>query len=435
MDYKEKYEMALEGIQEILGSGEDSIKMSRLQLRLQGIFPELNKSEDERIRKAIHIYLDWLDGRKDYAPRGEYTIRDMIAWVEKQGEQKPTIIIPKFRVGDEIKTSNEESLTITKIDEKGYWSEDLFICSFEDSAKWDLVGKLVDKVEPKFHEGDWIIHQGTENIYQVVAIIDNQYQLKYGDNYTVQKCADVDRSARLWTIADAKDGDVLFTSSTASHETFIFKSIDEKGNAECYFAYDSEDGFREGKYHFIGRATNCKPATKEQRDTLIKAMADAGYEWDAEKKELKKIEQKPAWSEEDNEIIEELNSYVKNLDLLFESIKIGDTDILAREFREKVQSWLKSIKDKYVPQPKQEWSEEDETIIDNLVWAIANDRIRPQDRDDYCAWLKSLRPQKHWKPSDEQMKALESVIAMPPDGFGWESTLESLYNDLKKLKG
>ena len=31
-----------------------------------------------------------------------------------------------------------------------------------------------------------------------------------------------------------------------------------------------------------------KPATKEQCDTLMKEMNDAGYEWDAEKKELKK---------------------------------------------------------------------------------------------------------------------------------------------------
>ena len=49
---------------------------------------ELKESEDEKIRKAIHIYLDWLDGRKDYQPKGEYTIRDMIAWIEKQGKNK-----------------------------------------------------------------------------------------------------------------------------------------------------------------------------------------------------------------------------------------------------------------------------------------------------------------------------------------------------------
>ena len=54
------------------------------------VFPELKESEDERIRKAIHIYLDWLDGRKDYAPKGIYSIKDMIAWLERQGEKKPT---------------------------------------------------------------------------------------------------------------------------------------------------------------------------------------------------------------------------------------------------------------------------------------------------------------------------------------------------------
>lgn len=43
------------------------------------------ESEDERIRKATSIYLDWLNGRKDCAPRGEYSIRDMVAWLEKQG--------------------------------------------------------------------------------------------------------------------------------------------------------------------------------------------------------------------------------------------------------------------------------------------------------------------------------------------------------------
>ena len=37
-----------------------------------------------------------------------------------------------------------------------------------------------------------------------------------------------------------------------------------------------------------------KPATKIQRDTLLKAMSDAGYTFDFDKKELKKIGQKSA---------------------------------------------------------------------------------------------------------------------------------------------
>jgi hypothetical protein len=44
-------------------------------------------------------------------------------------------------------------------------------------------------------------------------------------------------------------------------------------------------------------------------------------------------------------------------------------------------------------------------------------------------WLKSIKPN-HWRPSEEQMEALETAIrcrAMP-----WEQ-LGTLYNDLKRL--
>ena len=76
-------------IREYLNNGEVDELYKNMLLNL---FPELKESEDERIRKAIHIYLDWLDGRnKDYQPKGDYSIKDMIAWLEKQGmEINPT---------------------------------------------------------------------------------------------------------------------------------------------------------------------------------------------------------------------------------------------------------------------------------------------------------------------------------------------------------
>lgn len=55
-------------------------------------------------------------------------------------EQKPVDKVePKFKVGDEIRTKNKESLIITRIDRWGYWSEDLFICNFDNADKWELV--------------------------------------------------------------------------------------------------------------------------------------------------------------------------------------------------------------------------------------------------------------------------------------------------------
>jgi hypothetical protein len=79
MDYEQKYKEAFERARIIHKYSSDLAEIKRMEC----VFPELRESEDERIRKAISIYLDWLDGRKDCAPRGEYSIRDMIAWLEK----------------------------------------------------------------------------------------------------------------------------------------------------------------------------------------------------------------------------------------------------------------------------------------------------------------------------------------------------------------
>jgi hypothetical protein len=74
------YEKTLETVKQMVEDGQVSQETAELY------FPELKESKDEKVRKAIHIYLDWLDGRKDYAPKGDYSIKDMIAWLEKQGD-------------------------------------------------------------------------------------------------------------------------------------------------------------------------------------------------------------------------------------------------------------------------------------------------------------------------------------------------------------
>lgn len=91
---------------------------------------------------------------------------------------------------------------------------------------------------------------------------------------------------------------------------------------------------------------------------------------------------------------------------------------------------------------KPAWSKEDKAHIDSLLKRlegmckpdaafISTEFAISEDED----WLKSLRPQSHWKPSDEQMKALEESIMFL--GTSWVSTrqfaLESLYQELKKL--
>lgn len=158
MDYEKKYKEALERARQLCAYPTTKPFISDLQ----DLFPELAESEDERIRKEIidlvrhsvnsmpadrfNERITWLEKQGAYGQREEcldcqfnYAGECKGSCAMKRGEQKSVIIIPKFRIGDEIKTSNEESLTITKIDEKGYWSKDLFICSFDDAAKWELI--------------------------------------------------------------------------------------------------------------------------------------------------------------------------------------------------------------------------------------------------------------------------------------------------------
>ena len=272
------------------------------------IFPELKEDDDERIKKEL---IQWVDEFPDIIWRGHYK-KDIIAWLEKQGKQKRQVHFPKFTF-DDILALQCCMVTVKNVQEDNELYEQLNLIhnKMYDAYRLGKQGetspilsnslntgkneqKTADKVEPKFKVGDWIISSvlGTARI---IGVNDsNEFQLEYTDGKQEFSSIDyVNYAYDKWTINNAKDGDVLFTSSSACSDTFVFKNIDEKGNAECYFAYDSEDGFTEGKYHFIGSASDCKPATKAQRDFLIKVMINAGYEWDSEKKELKKLDLVP----------------------------------------------------------------------------------------------------------------------------------------------
>ena len=159
------------------------------------------------------------------------------------------------------------------------------------------------------------------------------------------------------------------------------------------------------------------PATKEQRDLLFQKMNEAGYEWDAEHKQLKKINsvikmktpeeslgidsdtynkivdeciygdgnKNPAWSEDDEKNLEKTIWYVEK----------GGKLIFAK--LDKLVFWLKSLKDRVQPQPKQEWSEEDNIILSRIIadyersneeWFKAQNSL-PHGRK--ITWLKSLK--------------------------------------------
>lgn len=139
----------------------------------------------------------------------------------------------------------------------------------------------------------------------------------------------------------------------------------------------------------------------------------------------KQCEQKPVeWSEEDEHCIELL-------------LPIIDSSSLITKNRKKCKEFLKSLKDRVLPQPKQELSEEEKAIVDYLLQLIHDSHREPCTKGLIAfgaeAWLKSLRPQNHWKPSEEQMEALNKAKNSPANYYDIRLGLQSLYNDLKKL--
>ena len=141
----------------------------------------------------------------------------------------------------------------------------------------------------------------------------------------------------------------------------------------------------------------------------------------------KQKEKKPAeWSEEDEKMLNHV------ITTLAQNVARGS----AREDFEFLGSLPKRFS---IQQPKLEWGEEDKRAINRAVVALrayANGElpeILPSEILECADRLQSLRPQPHWKPSEEQMEALKEDIDFAPDTYKLRCTLMSLYNDLKKL--
>lgn len=380
-----------------LNNGED-IEVEAGTTTCEYIFPELKETKDEGIRGAI------IDHLKDN------NLTEWADWLEKQDT-----LIEEIKRREEllIKEREKETSSFSKLSLAGRIAmlEELLAFVNGNQGEW----KPVDKVEPKFHQGKWIVWQ--DKCYKVndngcgYELIDQNglsTSLEYGT---------IDENAHLWDITkDAKDGEVLCSGQII----LLFK---EWEYSDCNFviAYAGIDV--SGKLQITDKhwliSNYALPATKEQCDALTKAMNDAGYVFDFEKKELKKIEdeievpfaakgselqetayyipkgfhaeidddkvvikkgEKPTtWSEEDSARLQRI------IDFLWHNRK-GDTDTIYQQ--EQDIDWLKSLK----PQPKQDWSKEDKVMLDEIIDFFENGTVKLQhDLSLYASWLKSLK--------------------------------------------
>jgi hypothetical protein len=143
-------------------------------------------------------------------------------------------------------------------------------------------------------------------------------------------------------------------------------------------------------------------------------------------------EQKPAeWSKEDNVM---LNNIIWGVHM--RSIKPLD-EMDDRSKYEKYEDFLKSLPTRFSLRPKAEWSEEDDNMMNDLIsllWILqGSTNLIQGTASKYTNWLKSLRPQSHWKPSDEQMEWLESAVKLSTDKPHIHGIIISLYEQLKRI--
>lgn len=284
-----------------------------LKATLERIFPELKESEDDRMVKFIKNQL--FNIKKTITENYELDAKltKAICWLEIQCEQK--IKTPEESLGIDSDTYNKI------VDECIYGEQ-----------------KPIDKVEPKFKVGDWVVYCN-DDVDLITGIEENGYCIN-NSGYIPFICAS---DIRLWTIQDAKDCDVIAWDDSKC--IALFKNIYDEDSFNSYGFVGGCTGTFESRqsYHDIEGA---HPATKEQRYLLFQKMHEAGYEWDAEKKELIKIEQKPAWSEEDE----------RNLQGIIDEIEANknhapDYDVATYN---RFLSWLKSLKERYTCKPSDE---------------------------------------------------------------------------------
>ena len=291
-------------------------KVKYTQEVLEKYINSMSNKDDERLRKnCIHF----LELQKQHHA-ATFEIEECIDWLEKQGEQKPTL--PKWKYKKDNTPLLRDSIILNKyggVAKSPYGAivSDAWVLDYDELAKLPKE----EKIEPKFKAGDWVIFITSGSIYQVEKIENYEYTLRdiHGGSFCVSFSNE--KLIREWNIQDVKDGDVLSFYSEYKGNKMVQVGIIEKyvgKHGGCSNTFKIHVGVNWDNNLQIGRYMGCSdiyPATKEQRDLLSQKIKETGYEWDVDKKELKKLDLVP----NKKPILEGLKMKTYN------DINIGDT--------------------------------------------------------------------------------------------------------------
>jgi hypothetical protein len=163
--------------------------------------------------------------------------------------------------------------------------EKLFKAIKDNGYKWNEETKTLEKLnQPNFKVGNWVV-QGC-NILKIRCVGNEYYCFETVMGYAYDMLvSEMDSLYHLWTIQDAKDGDVLHSPS--HNLIWIYK--DNKHYYACVnMNYETENVAIDG---LICIPHDACPATKDEQTILFAKMKEADYKWNAETKTLEKLPQ------------------------------------------------------------------------------------------------------------------------------------------------
>jgi hypothetical protein len=377
MNYEKEYKEAFERARTI--HNEHRAQCADVMVK---VFPELCESEDEKIRKELIAFLNHY-----HTGQGKTVVydNDWISWLEKQGSQKS-----------------------------------------------------IEKVEPKFKVGDWVVHDmsdGRKVIRQIVNMTNKSYVLD-GEDFNTFYFNDLENDYHLWSIQDAKDGDVL----SAEKQPFIYNGKFTELKVGAYCGLDYLGNFVVSQYSQKCNWAcneNIRHTTEEQRDLLFQKMKEAGYEWDAEKKELKNIPN--ALEECEIEHIEHGKYYYCIKDYYTGGNKRVSKGEVVQALRGMSMMALGVKANEYfipvkcIVDARHAWSEEDERIYQSIM----DDTLQEnQLNGEQTNWLKDIKYRYFPQPKQERSEGMynSKTICNNCEDKDYCSQSEYVKNNCYKLK-
>jgi len=230
------------------------------------------------------------------------------AGYEWDAENKLIRRLSKFHVGDKLISSKNPRLTynileVGHINELGNteYKVEIFTdgkaqnpCNilYMECCKVDEWAELInqksnDKVEPKFKAGDLVV-DNCGYIWKIEGILNQFYLLEGVEGGESRPPIELaNKNFHLWTIQDAKDGDVLsYVTDKGDLLILIYESLYKPYEGHVHYHAILENDKFSGKGTCCISIDNLKPATKEQRDLLFEEMGKSGYIWDVNRKEM-----------------------------------------------------------------------------------------------------------------------------------------------------